>query len=261
MFVLVCVAMVAGMRQQVQPGDHGAPVPPGPIGVDPARYGRIAFMVWSNTRSVAVTLAFALLRATAPAAAADDLGGAVSITESGDEIAARELIETFHLQLVALASGPDQDLAARLRGLTPIVVASHDFPYIARFTMRRQWEALTTEQRTAFITAFSELSVMTYATRFAGVTQDTFTIRGVSAAGRGRIQVEALINRPEATPITLNYLLQPGDAGLRIINIIADGVSDLALKRAEYQRVFAETGFAGLLGHIQQLTADMAHSP
>jgi hypothetical protein len=35
---------------------------------------------------------------------------------------------------------------------------------------------------------------------------------------------------------------------------VADGVSDLALKRAEYQRVFAAGGLAGLIAELEQQT-------
>ena len=66
--------------------------------------------------------------------------------------------------------------------------------------------------------------------------------------------MEAAINPTDAAPIALNYLLHNRDGRWRIINIIADGVSDLALKRAEYQRVLEEQSFAGLLAHLEKLT-------
>ena len=37
-------------------------------------------------------------------------------------------------------------------------------------------------------------------------------------------------------------MLQQRDDGLRIVNILADGVSDLALKRAAYQQAFSDGG-------------------
>jgi hypothetical protein len=38
------------------------------------------------------------------------------------------------------------------------------------------------------------------------------------------------------------------------MNIVVDGVSDLALKRAEHQRVFASGGIWGLIAEIQKQT-------
>jgi phospholipid transport system substrate-binding protein len=50
-------------------------------------------------------------------------------------------------------------------------------------------------------------------------------------------------------------LLQNGAAGWRIINIVADGVSDLALKRAEYQRVLASGTLDTLIAELEAQTA------
>jgi phospholipid transport system substrate-binding protein len=65
----------------------------------------------------------------------------------------------------------------------------------------------------------------------------------------------ARANQPD---VSLEYLLHEGDGGWRIINIVADGVSDLALKRAEYQRVFASGGLDGLVAELEQQTERLA---
>jgi phospholipid transport system substrate-binding protein len=185
-------------------------------------------------------------------------GGAVEAGSPdlvGDEVAARQTIDRFHRSLVELAGVGYRDLAARVAALGPVVRATHDLPYIARFTLRRQWDDLADPQRRVFLEAFQRLSVTTYATRFDAVTNDTFVILKAGPAGRGRIQVEAAINRLNGEPIPLTYLLHSSDEGWCIINIIADGVSDLALKRAEYQRVYGARGIDGLLDHLAQLTA------
>jgi phospholipid transport system substrate-binding protein len=58
--------------------------------------------------------------------------------------------------------------------------------------------------------------------------------------------------------VSLEYLLQPDGDDWRIINIVADGVSDLALKRAEYQRVFSSAGISGLIAELEQQTERLA---
>ena len=42
-----------------------------------------------------------------------------------------------------------------------------------------------------------------------------------------------------------------------IINIVADGVSDLALKRAEYQRVFTGGGIEGFIKDLDEQTTQL----
>jgi ABC-type transporter MlaC component len=51
---------------------------------------------------------------------------------------------------------------------------------------------------------------------------------------------------------SFEYLLQRDGEDWEIINIVADGVSDLALKRAEYQRLFASGGIDGLIAALER---------
>lgn len=143
----------------------------------------------------------------------------------------------------------------RYRALEPVIVATHDLPYIAEFALRRQWASLAEADRQRFIAAFQRLSVMTYAARFANVAADTFRpIVAGTADGNGRVQVTTAIRRDGQPDVSLEYLLQQGEQGWRIINIVADGVSDLALKRAEYQRVLAGGGIEGLIAELERQT-------
>ena len=75
------------------------------------------------------------------------------------------------------------------------------------------------------------------------------------------MQVDAQLQTDDLD-LTLSYTLKnSGSAenspeGWMIVNVIADGVSDLALRRAEYSRVLKNKGFDGLLDHIDGQIAD-----
>ena len=144
----------------------------------------------------------------------------------------------------------------RYRALEPTIVATHDLPYIAEFALRRQWAALTDDDRQRFVAAFQRLSVTTYAARFGNVAADAFRpIEAGEPDANGRVQVATAIEREGQPDVSMEYLLQKNAQGdWRIINIVADGVSDLALKRAEYQRVFAAGGIEGLIAELEQQT-------
>ena len=163
------------------------------------------------------------------------------------------------LQQALVAAGRAGGVEQRHRALEPVIVATHDLPYIAEFALRRQWSSLAEADRQRFIAAFQRLSVMTYAARFANVAADTFRpIVAGTADGNGRVQVTTAIRRDGQPDVSLEYLLQQGEQGWRIINIVADGVSDLALKRAEYQRVFAGGGIEGLIAELERQTDRLA---
>lgn len=150
---------------------------------------------------------------------------------------------------------PNASLDERYAALEPLVLATHDLRYIAEFALRRQWSTLAEADRQRFVAAFQRLSVMTYAARFKAVGADTFRpVTAGAADPSGRVQVSTAVARANQPDVTLQYLLQQDGSSWRIVNIVADGVSDLALKRAEYQRLFAAGGIEGLIAELEQQT-------
>jgi len=146
-------------------------------------------------------------------------------------------------------------VAERYRALEPAIVKTHNLPYIAEFALRRQWPMLTDGERQRFVAAFQRLSVMTYAARFGNVAPDAFRpLEARMPDANGREQVTTAIKRDGQPDVSLEYLLQQDGDDWKIINIVADGVSDLALKRAEYQRVFASGGIEGLIAELEHQT-------
>jgi phospholipid transport system substrate-binding protein len=160
-------------------------------------------------------------------------------------------IAALHDGLVDLAlAEPNTDLQQRYRALEPLIKATHDLPYIAEFALRRQWAELSEPDRARYIAAFERSSIMTYASRFKKVTADTFKDTSAPEVTADRARIMAAIARPNDADVTLDYQLQRRGDEWKIINIIADGVSDLALKRAEYQRVLGSGSIEDLIRHI-----------
>jgi phospholipid transport system substrate-binding protein len=152
---------------------------------------------------------------------------------------------------VAAAADPARHADARYAELEPLVERTHDLPYIAELSIRRFWKDLTDDQRQRFLAAFSRLSVMTYAVRFGTATATTFEVSGSEDGGNGRVLVHAMINRANGPDVSLDYLLHETDGGWKIINILADQVSDLALKRAEYTRVLGSGTIDDLIVELE----------
>ncbi len=165
-------------------------------------------------------------------------------------------IASLQRGLVALSQErPKATLDDRYAALVPVVVTTHDLPYIAEFALRRQWPTLSESDRSRFVAAFEKLSVMTYAARFVSVGPNTFRpIVQAPAEQGGRVNVATAVARAEGADVALEYVLQQTPAGWRIVNIVADGVSDLALKRAEYQRILAGGSIDTLIAELEAQT-------
>jgi len=143
----------------------------------------------------------------------------------------RAVVDALHNQLFAVASDTALSFDERLAQLAPVVETSFDFNYIGRFILRRSWRDLQEQQ--------------------------SLLITDVGPASGERVQVDSRLQTQDLD-LTLSYTLQAGaDNNWSIINVIADGVSDLALRRAEYSRVIKDKGFDGLMLHIDEQIADL----
>lgn len=201
-----------------------------------------------DTSRKAGVLRFAVPAVAALAAA---LLGVQSVRPA-DTPAPVDVVERLHAGLVELATGSDAtSLEQRIEQLRPLIASTHDLPYIAELTIRREWDSLSAEERARFVAAFERLSVATYASRFSDLQSDPFRTLEARAPEDGRARVAAAIEPPDAEPIPLDYVLHERDARWQIVNIVADGVSDLALKRAEYTRILEDGDLDDLIGELE----------
>ncbi|HEX5420532.1 MAG TPA: ABC transporter substrate-binding protein [Gammaproteobacteria bacterium] len=166
-------------------------------------------------------------------------------------------VEMLYAGLVDAASA-HLGVQQRYERLEPVVEATHDMPYIAELTIRRQWSGLAPEERRRFVAAFERLSVMTYASRFGGLEKGMFKVTGSGAARDGRAQVQATLTTKKGKVIPFQYLLHQVEGGWKIVNILADNVSDLALKRAEYREVLEKGSIDDLIRHLVKQIDDAA---
>jgi phospholipid transport system substrate-binding protein len=146
---------------------------------------------------------------------------------------------------------PDPGIAGRFERLAPVIGETHDLATMGRLTVRRFWRDWSESQRAAFTDAFVRLSVATYASRFSGVGPETFGIVGGVEDGAERVEVHSLVRRRDADDVPIDYLLQLQDGNWRIVNVFADGASDLSLMASEYYAILESDGFDALLAEIE----------
>lgn len=170
-----------------------------------------------------------------------------------DEQSAKQVVEEFQTQLIAvMKQGKALGFKGRYEKLDVLVKKSHDLPKIARIVVGKQWEELTAEQQARLESVFSKLSVSAYAHNFKDYTGESFTFVSEEETGRGGVVIHTNLTIPGEKDVKFDYMMKKKDDGWQIINIIADGVSDLALKRSEYTNVLSKDGFDGLIAKINE---------
>ena len=169
---------------------------------------------------------------------------------------ATEVVNNFQSDLIGVMKQADKlGYQGRYERLAPAVDKSHDLVEIARVALGRYWHKLTKEQKEKFIETFRQLSIATYANKFASYSSEEFRFVSAEDTEKGDRLVRTLLIDAAGGEVHLDYLLRYHDGRWAIINIIANGVSDLALKRSEYSRVLRREGYDALIAKLEEKVA------
>jgi phospholipid transport system substrate-binding protein len=156
--------------------------------------------------------------------------------------------------LEVIQEGAQLDYAGRYENLTPIIKETHDLSAIARVAVGQYWDQLGAAQG-EFVDLFTRLSIAAYASQFESFSGEQFKRLGEDRLDEDTALVRTVLIQPNGEETHLDYLLRRSDGRWRIVNISYDGISDLALKRAEYTSVIRRDGIAALLAKMQSQLA------
>jgi phospholipid transport system substrate-binding protein len=166
---------------------------------------------------------------------------------------AKQIVDQFQQELIAvMKNGKKLGYSGRYEKLKAPVSNSHDLGKIARIVVGKEWEKLTESQQQQLVDVFSRLSIASYAHNFKDYDGETFTFDTEQETTRGGVVIHSHLTIPDDKPVKFDYMLKEKGDSWRIINIIANGVSDLALKRSEYTTILQREGFDALIAKINE---------
>jgi phospholipid transport system substrate-binding protein len=205
---------------------------------------------WAGLKALAAFAAAAICAAFAPLAA-------------GAEENPAAVVEGFQAVLVSVMKDAGKlGYAGRYRRLAPAVEQSHDLQSIAAFAAGRYWQQLSDAQKSLLVATFSEWSISTYAHQFDAYSGsgESFKTLSVEQTPRGEALVRSALVKPGGETIRFDYLLRRRDGGWRIVNIVVDGVSDLAIRRSEFAGILRTEGFDALIKKLKDKIAAQSKS-
>jgi phospholipid transport system substrate-binding protein len=166
---------------------------------------------------------------------------------------ARQVVETFQAELIeVMKNGKQLGYAGRYDKLKDPISNSHDLTKIARIVVGKEWEKLSEAQQQELVDVFSRLSIASYAHNFKDYSGESFVFDSEEETTRGGVVVHSHLVIPGEKDVKFDYMLKEKGDSWRIINIIANGVSDLALKRSEYTAILQREGFDALIAKINE---------
>lgn len=158
-----------------------------------------------------------------------------------------EPVDKLHQTLTQnMAQSAKLKCEGRLERLGPVVDSSFDLPFIAQRALRRHWKTLDDAQRQRFTSTLRSSVITTYAVEFDTPNSVRFSPSKADDANASETTVHSTLSPAKGSPVTLDYLVKNG----RIVNVLAEGVSDLALRASQYDAVMKNGGFEPLMSKL-----------
>ena len=161
------------------------------------------------------------------------------------------VVADLHQALISIMKDGEQlGFSGRRDKIAPVIDRSFDFDSIARVAMGRYWRKMTQEQQIRSRQLMRALTIGNYADSFSSYSGESFEFVGRQEGRRGQQLVRTELVVADDAPVQLDYVLKQQAGRWWIINVLANGVSDLSLKRAQYGSIISKQGIVALLQQI-----------
>ena len=174
---------------------------------------------------------------------------------------ARKPVDRLNSALIEVMKSSTQlGYQGRYKKLEPVVKETFEFEAVSQIALGSHWKKLDRAQKTAFIQKLTDLSIATYAAQFKDYAGESYKFDSSQDLKNDRLLLRYDFAAPKEKPIKFEYIVSAFNGQWRIININVDGISDLALKKAQYTSVIDREGFDSLLNKLSQKIADYANN-
>ena len=159
-----------------------------------------------------------------------------------------QVVESFHQALLeAMQAG---SIEGRKKIILNAVTKHFHTETIARISLGRNWRALEPQEQAGYVSLMQELIMSTYVSRFNTFNNQKFSVLTQAAITSNRTRVKSVLNT-ESETVNLDYQLINHKESWLIYDIVANGVSDLSLKRSNYVSLFTKGGLEAVRTDIR----------
>lgn len=172
---------------------------------------------------------------------------AVAATDATSPEEASKFLDSLASYALNVLRSRDMTLEQRETKVRSLLAENFDLEKIGHFVLGKNWREASEEQQKEYQKLFGEFVTLTYAKRLGGYSGEEFRI--VSAAQYGKVDalVQTEISRPSGPPLKAGWRVRNGKGGLKILDVVVEGVSMAATQRAEFQAVIQNHGLDGLI--------------
>ncbi len=185
-------------------------------------------------------------------------GSAFAQTGGNNVPAASQFIERLAQRAIEGLTARDIDAAERTKRFRVLFTESFDVPKIGRFALGNAWRTANAADREAYLSAFEDFIVASYATRFADYGGETIRVIGSRPLEDGEAAVGTQFVRAQGEPIRVDWRLAPDGQNWKIIDVVIEGVSMAITQRDDFNATVQRNG--GRVGPLIELLREKVKS-
>jgi phospholipid transport system substrate-binding protein len=178
--------------------------------------------------------------------------------ETEQEQAIQVPVNQLHESLISIMQSADSSpYQERYALIENTVTNKFNTALISRVVLSRYWKSLDEKAQTDFISLFNKLTISTYVDRFDSYDGESFNNLSIEPMKKDRFMVKTEFTQTDDEPVSFNYIVQNDNGQWKIISVIANGINDLSLKRAEYSSVIKDQGFDSLINSLKEKISNL----
>jgi phospholipid transport system substrate-binding protein len=179
--------------------------------------------------------------------------GIVGITEAATATPS-EVVEKFQANLLKVMKDAENlSVRQRYEQLAPSVETAFHLPLMIQIATAGHWAQATPSERVQLVGAFRRMSATTLATLFDSYDGEQFQTVAEKPGPQNTQLVMTKLTKSDKSTVSIAYVARKFDDGWRMIDVIIDnGISELKVRRSEYNLVLKNDGIAGLVALLNR---------
>lgn len=156
-------------------------------------------------------------------------------------------------QSLAVITDSSLSKSAKQAKLEELFSQNVNIDWIGKFVLGRYWRAATDEQKQHYLAAYRAFTIKHYTANISDFTDANFQVAKVRPDDKGGNIVSMRIKRPHAEDILTDFDIRAQDGGgLKVCDIIVEGVSMITTQRSDFSSVVSQKGLDYLTQQLQQ---------
>ena len=176
----------------------------------------------------------------------------------------KDLILTIKERVVKVLLNRAVPLPQRQEEFRDILQGYFDMPAIGKFVLGRYWRQASEDQRQEYLTLFENAVVDSYLQQFENYQNEELEIGEQRPShGKGVIVTSKVLRDAGAPPLQVDWKIFPTKKGLRILDVVINGVSMSITYRTEYANAYTANGgtMEGLLTAMRSKSVQPVTAP